>query len=158
MPTLPDVNRANQFLERSVNRDCHSRMPPVVEVISSANALVNVNIVRFIPVRPPCSRPWINQIEPKTTVLEARVTFDNHHRHAVNAEPVLPPKMRAEPVIWNAIAAITAPITPVVMFMLPVLSAVTVPNVPLFGALSAIAPVRITVFGPTGLIVMHLWL
>ena len=155
MPTLPDVNRANQFLERSVNRDCHSRMPPVVEVISSANALVNINIVSLIPVRPPRSRPWINQIEPKTTILEPRVSIDDHHRHAVDTEPVVPSKMLAEPVVRNVIAAITAPITPVVMFMLPVLCAVTIPNVPLFGTLPTIAPVRIAVFRPTGF-VMHL--
>ena len=66
-------------------------------------------------------------------------------------------KMRAEPVFRNAVAAVTATLMPSMMFMLPMLGAMALPNIPRPGVLFVIAPVGLAhVFRATRLLVMGL--
>ena len=86
-------------------------MASVAEIVAVIY-VIDVNVVRLIPVRRPGFRPWINNREPETAVLEARASIDDDHGRAVNAEKVSTAKMLAEPVLWNPVAYVTTAVVP----------------------------------------------
>ena len=117
-----------RLLQRYVDRDVHSRMATIAEVVPVIY-VVNVNVVGLIPVRCPGFRPRINNREPEAAVLEARASVDDDHGRAVNAEIVPTAKMLAEPVLWNAIACIASAVVPGAVFTFPVPSTLTRPDI-----------------------------
>jgi hypothetical protein len=61
-------------------------------------------------------------------VLEAWVSAYNQEGEAVDSEPMLRPKVSAEPVFRDAIAAVAATLSPVAVVGVPVLGAMLLPG------------------------------
>lgn len=99
----------------------------VVEVIAVVD-VVDVNVVGFIPGGRPIFRQRIYDAQPKTVVLESRVTADHHDRVVVDMKPVGAAEVHAESVFGDAVAAISAAVVPGVMFALPVVGAMNFPG------------------------------
>ena len=107
----------------------------------------DVNIVIVVPVIPPVFGPRINQTHPVTVVLEAGISAYNQERQAVDAEPVVRPKISTVALVRNAVAAIAATLLPVAMVAVPMLRAMPVPCAPL-NALLLLSALRLIVSAP----------
>src|SRR5689334_19422849 len=103
-------------------------MPPIVQVISIVH-VVDVDIVGPVPNRRPGFRAGINHTEPKATELKTRRTFDHHHGDIVDTKPVSPAEMRAEPIFRNAVPSIAAAFVPRAMLTLPIMCALSLPDI-----------------------------
>ena len=131
-------------------------MPPVIHVIPVVD-VINVNLVSFIPGGRPVFRPRINHAEPEATVLEPRVSGHDDYRDRVNTEPVSTAKMRAEVVFGNTVASVTPAFAPAMMFMLPMVRAMALPNFSPPGMIFMFVPVCFAhVFRAMRLLVMRL--
>jgi hypothetical protein len=115
-------------LERDVDGDRDSGMPPVIHVIPVID-IVDVNVIGFVPIGRPIFRPRINDTEPEAPVLESRVATHDYHWGAVDAKPVSTAKVRAKPVLRNAVASVAPAFAPGMMFMLPMLCPVVLPGI-----------------------------
>lgn len=105
-------------LER--NRDCnpHAGVLAVVYVVPII-AVIDIDIVGFVPIWRPVFRPWIDKRDPITVVLEARVTAYKEHRKAADAEEVFTPEVAPETVFRNAVAVVTAALLPTAVISIP---------------------------------------
>src|SRR5689334_7669718 len=103
-------------------------MGAVEHVVAVVN-IVDVNLIRAVPGRSPGLRARVHHGEPESAELEARGAFDDHHRHVVHAEPVSAPEMGVETLRRNAISAIAAAFAPGAMLTIPVVGALTLPDV-----------------------------
>ena len=137
----PGMGRAHKALlaglERNVYGDSDSGMAPVVHVIPVIH-VVDVNVVGFIPGARPRFWPRINKIEPDAPVLESWTPAHNNHRNAMDTKPVPTAKMGAETVFRNAVSPVPSAFAPRVMFVLPMLCALALPNVSRPGVLSVV--------------------
>ena len=75
-------------------------MLPVVHVVSVVD-VVDIDIVSPVPGRRPCFRAGIDDAEPVSTELEARIAFDYDDRNLMDAEPVSAAEMGAEAIVGN---------------------------------------------------------
>jgi hypothetical protein len=107
-------------LHRDADRNADVGIPAVVKVIAVAD-VGDVYVVVVIPVIPPVFRPWVNETHPIATVLEARVSANNQEGKAVDAEPMLRPKVTAEPVVRDAVAVVTTALLPGAVVRFPML-------------------------------------
>jgi hypothetical protein len=98
-------------LERYVDRDVHSRMASIAEIVAIVH-VIDVDVVGLIPVRRPGFRVGINNREPEAAVLEAGASVDDDHGRAINTEKVSPSEVLAEALLWNAIAHIASAVVP----------------------------------------------
>ncbi len=131
-------------------------MAPVIHVISVID-VVDVDVVSFVPGARPVFRPRINETEPAAFVLESGVSIHHNNWVSVNAKPVSAAKMSAEAVFRNAVAPITPTFAPSMMFTLPMLRALALPNVSRPGVLFVFVPVSLAhVFLPICPLVMWL--
>ena len=131
-------------------------MAAVIHVIPVID-VVDVYVVGFVPSARPVFRPRIYDTEPEAPVLESGVSTHDEHWGAVNAKPVSTAKMRTEAVFRNAVAPVTPAFVPSMMFPLPILCAVALPNISRSGVLFVFVPVcRAHVFRPIRLPVMWL--
>ena len=107
----------------------------VVEVISAV-VVVDVAIVGLIPVGSPELRVRIEEDEPVSGVLEARVSADVHERQTIDAEEVARAVVEAEVVGGYAVAVVSAALTPGAVLGVPIGSATLTPDVALLGLLA----------------------
>src|SRR5207248_9198562 len=101
----------------------------VIQVIPVID-VVDVNIVGFVPSARPVFRPRINRTEPEAHVLEPGISIHDNYRSVTNAEAVSTAKMRPEAIFGNAVAPVSPPFVPRMMFTLPMLCAMLLPNIP----------------------------
>ncbi len=122
-----------------IDADCDSipRIAPVVQIIS-VPGVVDINVVVRVPVVRPIFRPWVNNVEIKTAVLEAGISADHHHGIAVDAERVRWSKISSVTLLRNPVAVISAALLPIAVFGLPVVRATVLPGAPLCGLLSVL--------------------
>jgi len=92
-----------------------------VEQVIAVIDVADIDIIGVIPVICPVFRPWINQTEPITSVLEAGKSANNKEGAAVNPEPMVGPKVTAETVVRNPVADIAAALPPSAVVRLPAL-------------------------------------
>ena len=118
-------SRLENCLEYDANANANVRIIRVDQVIAAID-VVNVDVVGVIPAL----RPRIVESKPKTTILEARKTADQHG--LVDYEGVLPTKIGAEPVVRYAVTAITTTLLPRAVLGMPGACPTLLPNVPLF--------------------------
>jgi hypothetical protein len=96
-----------------------------VQVISVV--IVNIDIVRGVPVVCPILRPGIDEHEPIVAVPEAGISA-NDDGAVLNAEPVLTPEIEAETTLGNVITAIAAALIPSSVVDLPMRGAILLPG------------------------------
>jgi hypothetical protein len=129
-------------------------MAPVIHVITVIH-VINIYVVRLVPIVCPVFRPRINHAEPETAVLEPGISAHHNYRDRVDPEPVCAAEMRAEMVFRNTVTPVTAAFMPVVMFVLPMFRAMAVPG--FSPVLFVLVPAGVThVFRPVSL--LDMWL
>jgi hypothetical protein len=116
---LDRVAISRESLPRNADRNSGAGISAVVQVV--AVVVGDVNVVIVIPVIPPIFWPWINQTQPVAVVLEAGISAYNQEWQAMDAEPVLRPKVSPEAVVRNAVAAVASALLPVAMIAVPML-------------------------------------
>ena len=114
-------------LKRDVERYSNSGMAAVIHVIAIVD-IVDVHVVSFVPTARPVFRPRINHAEPEAAVLESGVATHDQNWGAVNAKPVSAAKICTEAVLRNAVASVPTALAPSMVFMLPMLCAMVLPN------------------------------
>jgi len=98
-------------LHRDANRNSDGGISAVEQVI----AIVNVDDVDVIGVKPvicPGPRPWVNETNPITLVLETRISTNHQERKPVDSEPMLRPKVSTVAIVRDAITAVAATLLP----------------------------------------------
>lgn len=138
------------FLHGHVDSDRNSRVAAVEHVVAVVH-VVNVHVVGFIPGRSPVFGPWIDDAEPETSILEARVSAHDQDGGAMNAKPVTAAKTGAEACFRNAVSTVSAAFMPAPMLVRPVARAMVLPNVvpvvPLLVPLAGVLlPVAVAMF------------
>jgi hypothetical protein len=103
-------------------------MAPVVHVIAVVH-VIHVDIVGSVPDRRPGLRAWVNHTKPEALVLKTRRTLDNYDWDVVNPKPVSAAKMSTEAIFRNAVPDVASAFVPGTMLMLPIVCALTLPNV-----------------------------
>jgi hypothetical protein len=122
-----------------INGDCDPVLgiPTVVQVIAVVG-IVDVHVVVFVPVVGPVFGDRVQETEPVAVVLEAGIAAKNYQREAVNAEPVIPTKITAEPVFRNMVTVVAATLLPGAVLGLESIGAMLLPHITLFTLLHAL--------------------
>ena len=87
-------------------------MATVVHVVSTVG-VSDIDIVSGVPVVGPAAGPWINDAEPKSVVLVARVSADDQEGKAAEQEVMRNAEVTAVAVVRDAIAVVSAALRPV---------------------------------------------
>ena len=129
---LPSTARDAPNLDHSPLRrddDCNRNagVPRVVHVVAIVN-VIHINVVGFVPVRCPVSRPRVNHTEPIAAVLEAWEPANQFEGKAVDAESVAPTIVATEIRVRNAVAVIAASLTPSAVVGLPIACPMSLPS------------------------------
>jgi hypothetical protein len=121
-------------LHRDADRNPNAGISSVVEIVAIVG-IVDIDIVRVIPVTGPVTRIGIDHAEPVASILEAWISADNEERETADAESMIPSKGSAEVVVWNAISTVSAALCPGAVVGLPVARAVLLPCALLYAPL-----------------------
>ena len=129
---LPSTARDAPNLDHSPLRrddDCNRNagVPRVVHVVAIVN-VIHINVVGFVPVRCPVSRPRVNDTEPIAAVLEAWEPANQFEGEAVDAESVAPTIVATEIRVRNAVAVIATSLTPSAVVGLPIACPMSLPS------------------------------
>ena len=129
---LPSTARDAPNLDHSPLRrddDCNRNagVPRVVHVVAIVN-VIHINVVGFVPVRCPVSRPRVNHTEPIAAVLEAWEPANQFEGEAVDAESVAPTIVATEIRVRNAVAVIATSLTPSAVVGLPIACPMSLPS------------------------------
>lgn len=114
--------------------DAIAGITAVIQVVA-VTRVVNVNVIVVIPVIGPIFRPGIGQAEPKSAVLKAGISADNHDGVAVDAEGMIRTEVAVVAIFRNAVSVVATALLPVAMFRLPVTGAMLLPDAALFAFL-----------------------
>ena len=90
----------------------------VVQVIPVVDER-DINIIVVVPVVSPVFRPRVNGSDPIATVLEARVSADDHEGETIDSESMFLTKVSAETIVRNAITAVAATLLPSAVIGIP---------------------------------------
>ena len=123
----PQFRSVASGLQRDVDGDGNSRMPPVVHIISIID-VVDIDLVGPVPDRRPGLRAGINYIKPEAPKLETRGAFDHYDRDVVDAKPVSTAEMGTEAIFRDAVAMVATTFMPGTMLTLPISCALALPN------------------------------
>src|SRR5580700_9620660 len=115
--------------------------------------MLDIHIVVVVPIIWPVFWPRVNDTEPKTAVLEAWISTNNHHGVAINTKRVARAKVAAITVLRNPVAVVSATLVPIAVLRFPVMCPMPLPSGLLFSWLSMLLLLR----GPIGLF-LFLWL
>ena len=83
----------------------------VVQVISIVG-VVDIDVIGVVPVIPPVFRPWVNGTDPVALVLEAGISAHDQEGAALDSESMIRPEVSTEPVVRDAVAAVSATLLP----------------------------------------------
>src|ERR1039458_2534238 len=114
------------YLQRHGDGKPDVRIAAVVEVVSIV--VVDVNVIRAIPVFRPVFRIWIDQQERVGALEEARITHV-HNGATSHAEEVLAAETEIEAGLRNVVTAVASALLPGAMVGRPVLGAILLPGV-----------------------------
>jgi len=114
-------------LRRDADRNSNAGVPVVVQVVTVAN-VVYVNVVGFVPILCPVSRPRVKATEPIAAVLKPGIPAYNHEGKVVDAEPVTPTVIATKVRVRDAVAVIAAALTPSAVVGLPVAGPMSLPS------------------------------
>src|SRR5437588_64209 len=117
-------------------------MAPVVHVIAITD-LVDVNVVGLVPGTRPVFRPRINQTDPEACVLKSGMSVHDDDGNAVNAKPMSAAKVGTKAVFRNAVASVASAFAPTMMFALPMLGTMVLPDISRSGVLFPFMPARL---------------
>lgn len=106
-----------------------------VKQVIAAVLIGNIHIVVVIPAITPIGRPWVENVQPITLVLESRISGFYHERQAANSEPVILSKVSSETVFRNPISVISATLFPTAVIRLPVAGTMVLPYALFFASL-----------------------
>jgi len=98
-------------LHRDIDRNCDIGIPAVEQVVAVVD-VADIDVVGVVPVIRPVFRPWVDENEPITTVLETRVSTYNQEGQSVHAEAMVWTKVSAEPIIRDAVTVVAATLLP----------------------------------------------
>ena len=112
--------RTGPFLHRNADGYAHSRISPVVQVISIVGVR-QIHVVVVVPVVSPICWPRVDHAEPITAVLKAWITTFIKKGQTANSESMGRPEVSTEPLFGYAISAVAASLLPVAVIGLPVL-------------------------------------
>ncbi len=129
MQPLPKPHRVDP-LKRETDRNSGAGIPAVVQVIAVVD-VGDIDVVVVVPIVAPVFRPRINGTYPIAAVLKARVSANNQEGETVDPESMLRPKVSAESVVRDAVAAVAATLLPRAVVGVPVLRAMLLPGTPL---------------------------
>jgi len=118
------------FLHRNPDRYPGPRIPAIKQVVSIVY-VIDVDVVRVIPVVSPVFRPWVDGTEPVSAILETRVSSHHHEREDADSEPMIPSKVSAETFIGNTVSVVSATLRPSAVIRLPVTCAMLLPITPM---------------------------
>jgi len=112
--------RSDPLVELKRNRDGDwiIGVIAVIQVVPIAG-VVKVHIVGFVPVLPPGFRPRINDCDPVSVVLEARLSAYENQRKSIDAEEVIAAEVEPEASLGNPIAVIAASLGPALVIAFP---------------------------------------
>jgi len=105
-------------LVRNRNGDWVVRVIAVVQIVPIPG-VVKIHIVGLVPVIPPAFRPRIDNRDPVSVILEARLSSDEDQGKTVDAEEVVVPEEEPEADVGDPVAVIAAALVPALMFILP---------------------------------------
>ena len=131
-----------RLVQVDADGDSIARIPAVVQVIA-VSGVVDIHVIVVVPVVRPVFRPRISKAEPKSAVLEARITTNHHHGVAVDSERVLRTKVAIVTVLWNAVPVVATALLPVAVLGLPVMCAMLLPGATLFAFLPVLLLLRL---------------
>jgi hypothetical protein len=97
----------------------------VVKVV--AVLVIDVNVIKSVPICGPVFRPRIYHQERKAAVLETRIA--QVHRGAADAEEVLAAERDREAILRNVVTPIAAALRPGAMLGLPAVGLILLPSV-----------------------------
>jgi hypothetical protein len=112
-------------------------IPAVVQVIAVVG-VVDIHVIVFVPVVGPVFGDRVQETEPVAVVLEAGIAAKNYQREAVNAEPVIPAEVTAEPFFRNMVTVVAATLLPGAVLGLESIGAMLLPHITLFTLLHAL--------------------
>jgi len=110
--------RPSAQLERNRDGDWVVRVIAVIQIVPIPG-VVKIHIVGLVPVLPPAFRPRIDNRDPVSVILEARLSSDKDQGKAVDAEEVVMPEKEPEAAVGNPVAVIAAALAPALVFVLP---------------------------------------
>jgi len=97
--------------------------------VVAAICVVDIHIVRVVPVVRPTSWIRIDHAEPVTAILEARISADNQEGEPADSESMTFAEEAAKVIVGDAISAISAPVAPAAVVCLPVVRTVLLPGI-----------------------------
>src|ERR1700691_90349 len=93
-PEVPDQSPPAP-LHRDAHRNANARVAPVVEVVAVVD-IGDIDLVVVVPVVAPVSWPRVNNAQPITAVLEARISANHHEGQALDAESMIRSEITAK--------------------------------------------------------------
>src|ERR1700722_4663870 len=105
------VTAPTKPLHRNANGNSNPGIPAVIHVVPVVRVR-NIDVIGVIPVICPGPRPWVNETNPMTLVLETRISTNHQERKPVDSEPMLRPKVSTVSVVRDAITAVAATLLP----------------------------------------------
>lgn len=119
-------------VRRLVHRDGHGnsilRILAVVQIIA-IRGVIKVNIIVVVPIIRPILRPRIDDTDPVSAVLEARMSASHRHMIPTQAERMIRPKVFAITEVRNPVTDVPAALPPVAMLRPPIVCAMFIPDV-----------------------------
>src|ERR1035437_5857165 len=133
---FPVPDRLPNRLHGDADRYAGTTGIPAVEQVVAIAVVIDIDIVRLIPVGSPILGIWIHHAEPIAAVLEPRIGADDQEGEVVDVEEVIRPVVAAEIAIRNSVAVVPATLLPAAPLGVPVGCAVLLPYSALLDLLS----------------------
>ena len=98
-------------LHRNADGNSNAGIPAVIHVVPAVDVR-NIDVIGVIPVICPGPRPWVNETNPITLVLETRISTNHQERKPIDSEPMLRPKVSTVSVVRDTITVVAATLLP----------------------------------------------
>src|SRR5579859_7741544 len=126
-PDAWPFNQANAVLTRDADRDAHTGISAVEQVIAVID-IADIHVIAVVPVISPFAGPRIHKADPVTAVLKAGVSANGHEGEATNTKAMLRSKVSAVTILRDPIPVVAAALLPGAVIGLPVVRTVLLPG------------------------------